>query len=231
VDRPISHSRPTPNLDLTPGQPPSSARFGTDWWAAEIQTRDLLSPSYCRTRTWSTTDEVLPTYWHRTDSAHTPPGVMLHTTSWFEITSKVTPAASRIGRCAIISWSDGVACAWSSVSHTLTWLHLAGRRVGRADPTIEQVQARLSVVLCRAGARHARMNGRGHAMMGTGTPDDPWRLKTPPGTSAYTIYRDDSVEPATMTSFCPQLEMSTFLRTRREIVNRDIGADGADQDV
>jgi hypothetical protein len=30
---------------------------------------------------------------------------------------------------------------------------------------------------------------------GTGTPDDPWRLKTPPLTSDYTIYRDDSTDP------------------------------------
>ena len=30
---------------------------------------------------------------------------------------------------------------------------------------------------------------------GTGTKDDPWQLKTPPGTSEYTMYRDDTVEP------------------------------------
>ena len=30
---------------------------------------------------------------------------------------------------------------------------------------------------------------------GTGTKDDPWQLKTPPGTSEYTMYRDDSVDP------------------------------------
>ncbi len=33
-------------------------------------------------------------------------------------------------------------------------------------------------------------------MSGTGTADDPWLLKTPPGTSEYTIHRDDSAEPA-----------------------------------
>lgn len=31
--------------------------------------------------------------------------------------------------------------------------------------------------------------------MSAGTKDDPWALKTPPGTSGYTIYRDDGVEP------------------------------------
>ncbi|MBK6921435.1 MAG: hypothetical protein IPH07_28815 [Deltaproteobacteria bacterium] len=28
-----------------------------------------------------------------------------------------------------------------------------------------------------------------------GTKDDPWRLKTPPGSSEYTIHRDDAVDP------------------------------------
>ena len=30
---------------------------------------------------------------------------------------------------------------------------------------------------------------------GTGTKDDPWQLKTPPGTSDYTMYRDDTADP------------------------------------
>ncbi len=32
-------------------------------------------------------------------------------------------------------------------------------------------------------------------MPGTGTKEDPWTLKTPPGTAGYTIYRDESVDP------------------------------------
>lgn len=32
-------------------------------------------------------------------------------------------------------------------------------------------------------------------MAGSGTKEDPWQLKTPPGTSEYTMYRDDSVDP------------------------------------
>ena len=32
-------------------------------------------------------------------------------------------------------------------------------------------------------------------MPGSGTPDDPWRLTTAPGTSAYTMYRDAAAEP------------------------------------
>ena len=30
---------------------------------------------------------------------------------------------------------------------------------------------------------------------GTGSKDDPWVLKTPPGTSEYTMYRDDAADP------------------------------------
>src|SRR5919112_3041509 len=30
---------------------------------------------------------------------------------------------------------------------------------------------------------------------GTGTKEDPWRLKTPPGTSEYTMYRDETADP------------------------------------
>ena len=31
--------------------------------------------------------------------------------------------------------------------------------------------------------------------MATGTKDDPWVLKTPPGSSEYTIYRDETADP------------------------------------
>jgi len=30
---------------------------------------------------------------------------------------------------------------------------------------------------------------------GSGAKDDPWRLRTPPGTSEYTIHRDESLDP------------------------------------
>ena len=32
-------------------------------------------------------------------------------------------------------------------------------------------------------------------MSGTGTPGDPWRLKTAPGTSEYTMHRDEAADP------------------------------------
>jgi hypothetical protein len=39
-------------------------------------------------------------------------------------------------------------------------------------------------------ARRARRMAKG-----SGTKDDPWVLKTPPGTSEYTMYRDESADP------------------------------------
>ena len=33
------------------------------------------------------------------------------------------------------------------------------------------------------------------AAQGSGTKDDPWKLKTPPGTAEYEMYRDESAEP------------------------------------
>ena len=32
-------------------------------------------------------------------------------------------------------------------------------------------------------------------MDGTGTPDDPWQLTTAPGSSSYTMYKDESADP------------------------------------
>ena len=33
---------------------------------------------------------------------------------------------------------------------------------------------------------------------GSGTRDDPWQLTTPPGSSAYTMYRDESTDPPSL---------------------------------
>lgn len=35
-------------------------------------------------------------------------------------------------------------------------------------------------------------------MAGSGTKDDPWQLTTAPGTSAYTMYRDDTTDPPSL---------------------------------
>jgi hypothetical protein len=34
-----------------------------------------------------------------------------------------------------------------------------------------------------------------HETKGSGTKEDPWQLTTPPGTSDYTMYRDDTADP------------------------------------
>ena len=43
-------------------------------------------------------------------------------------------------------------------------------------------------------ALHRRDQPRGE-MMAAGTKEDPWELKTPPGTSGYTMYRDERADP------------------------------------
>ena len=35
-------------------------------------------------------------------------------------------------------------------------------------------------------------------MAGSGTKEDPWALKTPPGSSDYTMFRDDAADPPTL---------------------------------
>jgi hypothetical protein len=34
--------------------------------------------------------------------------------------------------------------------------------------------------------------------MSVGTKEEPWALKTPPGTSAYTVYKDEQADPPTL---------------------------------
>lgn len=49
---------------------------------------------------------------------------------------------------------------------------------------------------------------------GTGTKEDPWVLKTPPGSSEYTMYRDDSAEPPVIVC---QVGKTTLLYDARAI--------------
>ena len=43
--------------------------------------------------------------------------------------------------------------------------------------------------------RRTTMMGMSDTVTGAGSPDDPWNLRTPPGTPDYQMYRDDSVGP------------------------------------
>jgi hypothetical protein len=48
--------------------------------------------------------------------------------------------------------------------------------------------------------------------MPAGTKDDPWVLKTPPGTSEYTMYRDDSRDPPALVCQVGKTQLSYHLR-------------------
>jgi hypothetical protein len=48
--------------------------------------------------------------------------------------------------------------------------------------------------------------------MSAGTKDDPWMLKTPPGTSEYTMYRDESRDPPALVCQVGKTQLSYHLR-------------------
>jgi hypothetical protein len=56
------------------------------------------------------------------------------------------------------------------------------RRLERAPPVLR--------------GRQQPYDSRRRMMSGTGTPEDPWVLKTPPGTSQHTMHCDDTADPA-----------------------------------
>ncbi len=47
---------------------------------------------------------------------------------------------------------------------------------------------------------------------GSGTPDDPWILRTPPGRSEYQVYRDESLDPAALVCRVGSTQLSYDLR-------------------
>lgn len=48
--------------------------------------------------------------------------------------------------------------------------------------------------------------------MPAGTRDDPWQLTTPPGTSAYTMYRDEDADPPALVCQVGSTKLSYRLR-------------------
>ena len=50
------------------------------------------------------------------------------------------------------------------------------------------------------------------AARGAGTKDDPWRLKTPPGSSDYLIYRDEAADPPALVCVVGKTMLSYRLR-------------------
>jgi hypothetical protein len=53
--------------------------------------------------------------------------------------------------------------------------------------------------------------------MAAGTKDDPWVLKTPPGTSEYTMYRDDAADPPALVCQVGSTRLSYRLRAIEDL--------------
>ncbi len=47
---------------------------------------------------------------------------------------------------------------------------------------------------------------------GTGTPEDPWQLRTPPGSSEYTAWRDPSLDPPALVVQVGKTQLRYHLR-------------------
>jgi hypothetical protein len=52
---------------------------------------------------------------------------------------------------------------------------------------------------------------------GTGTPEDPWVLTTPPGQSEYTVYRDESADPPALMCEVGTTKLSYQLRCLEDL--------------
>ena len=55
------------------------------------------------------------------------------------------------------------------------------------------------------------------ASMGSGTKDDPWKLKTPPGTSEYEMYRDEAADPPQIVCQVGSTKLTYHLRAIEDL--------------
>ena len=53
--------------------------------------------------------------------------------------------------------------------------------------------------------------------MASGTKDDPWVLKTPPGSSEYTMYKDEDVQPAVLVCQVESTKLTYNLRAIEDL--------------
>ena len=53
------------------------------------------------------------------------------------------------------------------------------------------------------------------AVTGKGTKDSPWQLKTPPGTSEYEAYRDETADPPALVVQVGKTQLRYHLRAHR----------------
>ena len=54
-------------------------------------------------------------------------------------------------------------------------------------------------------------------MSGTGTKDDPWRLKTPPGTSEYEMWREPEADPPALVCQVGKTQLRYHLRAIEDL--------------
>lgn len=54
-------------------------------------------------------------------------------------------------------------------------------------------------------------------MSGTGTPDDPWQLKTPPGSSEYAAWRDEVADPPSLVVQVGKTQLRYHLRAIEDL--------------
>jgi len=57
----------------------------------------------------------------------------------------------------------------------------------------------------------------GEATVGSGTLEDPWRLKTPPGTSEYEMYRDEAADPPLLVCQVGSTKLTYHLRAIEDL--------------
>ncbi len=53
--------------------------------------------------------------------------------------------------------------------------------------------------------------------IGTGTKEDPWRLRTPPGSSEYTMYRDETADPPALVCQVGSTQLRYHLRAIEDL--------------
>ncbi len=52
---------------------------------------------------------------------------------------------------------------------------------------------------------------------GSGTREDPWQLQTPPGTSSYTLYRDETADPPQLVCQVGSTKLTYHLRAIEDL--------------
>src|SRR5689334_4611563 len=89
----------------------------------------------------------------------------------------------------VSAWVDRLRPAFSSVAAAQG----SGNPPDRNRTDVRNWPSRDQFRMARVSG-HLESGGRGGVMAG-GTKEDPWVLRTPPGSSEYTMYRDEAADP------------------------------------